>query len=182
MRTRALVPSLLLVVVTVLVGACSNDDDDAGIVEEAEQRTDEGQPVLDIAEENGNFTTLLAAVEAAGLDGTLSGEGPFTVLAPPDEAFFELGQETIDELLADPTGDLADILQLHVIEGAVNSTAVLNSVGECIETVRGENLLVDQDGDLLTVGGAIVLDADVRGSNGIVHVIDRVLVEPSPDC
>ncbi len=181
MRTRALVPSLLLVLVAVLAGGCADDNDDASVVEEAE-RTDEGTPVLEIAEENGNFTTLLAAIEAAQLDGTLSGDGPFTILAPPDDAFFEVGQETLDQLLGDPTGDLADILQLHVIEGSVGSTAVLNSLGECIETISGENLLVEQDGELLTLGGAIVVDADIRGANGVIHVIDRVLTEPSTDC
>lgn len=180
MRTRALVPSLLLVLATVLVGACS-DNDDAGVVEEAET-TDEGQPLLEIAEENGNFTTLVDAVGAAGLDETLSGEGPFTILAPPDDAFFEVGQETLDELLADPTGDLAEILQLHVIEGSVDSSAVLGSLDECVETISGENLLVEQDGELLTIGGAVVIDPDVRGTNGVIHVIDRVLTEPSTDC
>jgi len=180
MRTRALVPSLLLVLATVFVGACT-DDDEAGVVEDTE-RTEEGQPVLEIAAGNDNFTTLVAAVEAAELDGALSGDGPFTILAPPDDAFFEVGQATLDQLLADPTGDLADILQLHVISGALDSTAVLGSLGECVETLSGERLLVEQDGELLTVGGAIVIDADLRGSNGVIHVIDRVLTEPSEDC
>lgn len=181
MRTRAVVTSLLLASVAVLVGACSSDDDDARVVDAAE-RTDDAPPVLEIAEDNGNFTTLVAAIDAAGLEGDLSGEGPFTVLAPPDDAFFDLGQATIDELLADPTGDLAEILQLHVIEGSVGSTDVIGSIGECVETIGGGPLLVEQDGDLLTIGGAIVLDTDLRGSNGVIHVIDSVITEPADDC
>lgn len=181
MRTRALVPSLLLVIVTVLAGACTDDDNDTGVVEEAE-RTDEGVPLLQIAEENGNFTTLVTAVEAAQLEGALSGEGPFTIFAPADEAFFEVGQDTLDELLADPTGDLAEVLQLHVVEGSVGSGAALGMLGECVETIGGEQLLVELDGDLLTVGGAIVVDADVRGSNGVIHVVDRVITQPSEEC
>lgn len=182
MRTRVLVPSLF--VLTLVAAGCANDDAaTTGKLDAAEQKqvgTD--QPLLAVAEDNGNFTTLVAAVEAAGLDDALAGDGPFTLFAPADEAFFDLGLDTIDRLLSDPTGDLADVLQLHVIEGAVPSGDAMTLLDQCVETLGGDQLRIELDREALTVGGAIVVDADVQAGNGVIHVIDRVITAPSEDC
>ena len=124
------------------------------------------------------FSTLVAAVTAAGLVPTLSGAGPFTVFAPTDAAFSALGQSTMNSLLADPTGQLATILTYHVAAGHVLSTQLRN--GMQISTVEGEPITVTIDGDGVHLNGvATVRQADVECSNGVAHVIDAVLIPPA---
>jgi transforming growth factor-beta-induced protein len=132
--------------------------------------------VLEVAEAAGGFTTLLAAVEAAGLTETLS-SGQFTVLAPTDEAFAALGQETIDALLADPE-QLATVLRNHVLPSPQD--AELIGIMTNLLTIDGVSLPVVVDGDVITIGGATVVTADIAADNGIIHVIDVVLV-PATD-
>jgi uncharacterized surface protein with fasciclin (FAS1) repeats len=134
--------------------------------------------IVDIAVGNPDFSTLVAAVTAADLVDTLSGEGPFTVFAPTNAAFDALPEGTLDSLLEDPGGALTDILLLHVISGAVNSEAAIAAAGGTVETLGGP-VTVELEGDNLVVGGATVVTADIEASNGIIHVIDAVITAPA---
>ncbi len=128
--------------------------------------------IVDVAAGAGDFTTLIAAVEAAGLEDTLRGEGPFTVFAPTDAAFAALPEGTIEALLAD-TEALTAILTYHVLPGAVMSSDL--SDGMTAETVNGQPVTIGV-GDMVTVDTAIVTTADIEASNGVIHVIDAVLL------
>lgn len=130
--------------------------------------------IVDTAVANGSFTTLVAAVEAAGLVETLKGEGPFTVFAPTDEAFAALPEGTVEALLADPEA-LAAILTYHVVPGAVMSTDL--SDGMTAPTVNGAEITIGTEGGV-TVNDANVITADVEASNGVIHVIDAVILPP----
>lgn len=135
--------------------------------------------IVEVAQATPDLSTLVTAVSEAGLVETLSGEGPFTVFAPNNAAFEALPAGTLDSLLADPTGALTEVLQLHVVSGAaLTSEQAIEAAGTNIDTLGGP-VAVALDGDNLTVGGATVVGADVEASNGIVHVIDAVIVEPA---
>lgn len=135
--------------------------------------------IVDVATEAGDFTTLLAAVQAAGLVETLSGPGPLTVFAPTDEAFAtaldDLGL-TADELLAD-TATLTSILTYHVVEGEVLSTDLTD--GMMAPTVNGAELTVGVTGSTVTIDEATVTTPDVMASNGVIHIVDGVLLPPA---
>ncbi|MDP5361616.1 MAG: fasciclin domain-containing protein [Paracoccaceae bacterium] len=131
--------------------------------------------IVDTAVGAGTFTTLVAAVEAAGLVETLKGEGPFTVFAPTDEAFAALPAGTVEGLLADPEA-LAAILTYHVVAGKVMSTDL--SDGMMAATVNGADITIGTEGGV-TVNGANVVTADIEASNGVIHVIDAVILPPS---
>ena len=133
-----------------------------------------GNSVVDIIVNSENHNTLEAAVKAAGLAGTLSGDGPFTVFAPTDDAFAALPAGTIDALLADPSGDLTDILLYHVIGAKVMSTDL--SDGQMAETLLGKDVKVTINNDGVFINDAKVTVADIQADNGVVHVIDIVLV------
>jgi uncharacterized surface protein with fasciclin (FAS1) repeats len=129
--------------------------------------------IVDVAVGAGSFTTLVAAVEAAGLVDTLKGEGPFTVFAPTDEAFAALPEGTVEALLEDiPT--LTAILTYHVVPGIVMS-GDLPAEGEA-ETVNGQMLPYTSDEGTVVVGGATVITPDIQASNGVIHVINSVLL------
>lgn len=130
------------------------------------------QDIVDIAVANGNFTTLVAAVEAAGLVDTLKGDGPFTVFAPTDEAFAALPEGTVEALLNDIPA-LTAILTYHVVPGAVMSGDL--SDGMMAETVNGQSVTITL-GDAVMVDGATVVMADIEASNGVIHVIDAVIM------
>ena len=179
-----------------LVGAaCSDDDEDSeeSTTTEAEETTtteaessddassEDPGTIVDIASSQPDFSTLVTAVDAAGLVDTLSGEGPYTVFAPTNEAFEALPEGTLDTLLADPTGALTDVLTLHVIDGEVDSAAALAAAGTCVETLGGQ-VAVAMDGEDLTVGGATVTTTDIPASNGVIHIIDAVIAAPSEGC
>ncbi len=131
--------------------------------------------IVDTAVDAGNFTTLVAAVEAAGLVETLKGEGPFTVFAPTDEAFAALPEGTVEALLED-TEALTQILTYHVVPGAVMSGDL--SDGMMAETVEGSSVTIGTEGGV-TVDGANVVAADIEASNGVIHVIDAVIMPDS---
>lgn len=140
-----------------------------------------GDDIVDTAVAAGSFTTLTAALEAAGLDETLRGDGPFTVFAPTDEAFDALPEGTVDTLLADPQGDLTEILTYHVIDGEVLAADVLEMDGEMVETLQGGSLTVEVEGEQVVLVDAAgnrinVTDVDVDASNGVIHVVDAVLM------
>ena len=130
--------------------------------------------IVDTAVDAGSFTTLVAAVEAAGLVDTLKGEGPFTVFAPTDEAFAALPEGTVESLLADPEA-LAAILTYHVVAGNVMSTDL--SDGMMAPTVNGAEITIGTT-DGVTVNGANVVTADIEATNGVIHVIDAVILPP----
>lgn len=129
--------------------------------------------IVDTAVDAGSFTTLVAALEATGLDETLRGEGPFTVFAPTDEAFAKLPDGTVESLL-DDTAALAAILTYHVVPGEVAAADVVEL--ESAQTVNGEPLSITVHGDAVMISGARVVSADVHAANGIIHVIDTVLL------
>lgn len=128
--------------------------------------------IVDTAIGAGSFNTLIAAVQAAGLEATLRGDGPFTVFAPTDEAFAALPAGTVEALLADiPT--LTAILTFHVVPGAVMSGDL--SDGMTAATVNGQEVTFGV-GAGVTVNGANVVGADIVASNGVIHVIDAVIL------
>lgn len=130
--------------------------------------------IVETAEEAGTFSTLIAAVEAAGLAETLTGEGPFTVFAPTDEAFAALPEGTVDELLMEENRDqLVAILTYHVVPGAVMSGDLTD--GMEATTVEGSDVTIMTEGGV-TVEGASVTTADIEASNGVIHVIDTVIM------
>src|SRR6056297_2754202 len=130
--------------------------------------------IVATAQEAGSFGTLLAAVEAAGLVETLQGEGPFTVFAPTDEAFAALPEGTVEELLKPENIDqLTAILTYHVVPGKVMSSDLSNDMSA--ETVQGGTVTIMTEGGV-TVNGANVVTADVEASNGVIHVIDAVIM------
>ncbi len=138
----------------------------------------QGNTIVDIAVNDGRFDTLVAAVTAAGLVDTLSSPGPFTVFAPTDDAFAALGEATINSLLADPSGALTQILLYHVVAGEVPASTVVGL--DAAATVQGSRVRID------VIDGGVVLDrtvnvviTDIRASNGIIHVIDAVLLPPA---
>lgn len=131
--------------------------------------------IVDVAAENGSFTTLVAAVKAAGLVETLKGDGPFTVFAPTDEAFAALPEGTVDMLLKPENKDkLVAVLTYHVVPGKIMATEVmkLNSA----ETVQGETVMIAIDDGNVMINNAKVTMPDVEASNGVIHVIDKVLL------
>jgi uncharacterized surface protein with fasciclin (FAS1) repeats len=132
------------------------------------------ETVVAIAAGNADFSTLVAAVKAAGLAETLSGEGPFTVFAPTNEAFAKLPAGTVDSLLKpESKAKLAGILTYHVVAGKVMAADVKTSK---VKTVQGGELdVVVKDGSV-TVDGAKVVKTDIVGSNGVIHVIDTVVL------
>jgi transforming growth factor-beta-induced protein len=138
--------------------------------------------VVDIVVNSPVHTTLETAVIAAGLADDLSGAGPFTVFAPTDAAFAALPTGLLDALLADPTGDLASVLLYHVVAGQALSTSL--SDGQVIETLLGQDITITIDANGVFVNDAEVIIADLLAENGVVHVIDAVLVpelgEPLP--
>ena len=130
--------------------------------------------VVDIIIASENHTTLERAVIAAQLDDDLSGEGPFTVFAPTDSAFAALPAGTLDSLLADSTGELATLLQLHVVAGEFRSTDLMDSMR--LGALTGDSLLVTIMGDTVMVNGVMIGMPDLIASNGVVHSIDGILM------
>ena len=134
--------------------------------------------IVDTAVGAGSFKTLIAAVKAAGLVDTLKGEGPFTVFAPTDEAFAKLPKGTVESLLKpENKKKLTAILTYHVVAGKVKAkkAAKLDSA----KTVQGDKLTIKPSGETLRINSAKVVKADVKASNGIIHVIDSVLIPDS---
>jgi len=167
----------LLVAVPLVLAACGSSSDEA---------TPAASPspsmvlkdIVDTAVEAGDFTTLVSAVTAADLVDTLKGEGPYTVFAPTDAAFAAVPKETLDALLADPKGALTDVLTYHVASGKVMASDL--SDGMMIDTVNGAQLEVKINADgTVMIGDATVTTADIETSNGVIHVIDTVLVPPA---
>lgn len=172
-KWKMLLPLLAVVgLVSLVAAACGGDDSDETPMQTPTQAA-EPKDIVDTAVEAGTFTTLATALEAAGLVETLKGPGPFTVLAPTDAAFAALPAGTVEGLLADPDR-LKAVLTYHVIAGEVPSAEVvkLNEAG----TVNGQKVTIKVEGGKVMINDAIVTTPDVEASNGVIHVIDKVLL------
>ena len=180
----------LLAILSLVVAACGDSEDASAdtvstettvaVTETTEAMADEdmaeSNTIVDIAVADGRFDTLVTAVTEAGLVDTLSGEGPFTVLAPTDDAFAALPEGLLDTVLADQDL-LTSILTYHVVDGAVPAATVVTL--ESATTLQGEDIAIVVDGDTVTINGATVIITDIEASNGIIHVIDAVLLPPT---
>ena len=135
-------------------------------------------PAATAASNNPALSTLVAAVTAADLGDTLNGPGPFTIFAPSNDAFAAIPQETLDTLLADPTGDLTSILTYHVIAGEQLDAQQLADAGT-ETTVNGADVTIAEDGETIEINGqSAVVCGNVETANGTVHIIDTVLMPP----
>jgi uncharacterized surface protein with fasciclin (FAS1) repeats len=164
-KTLLAIAACAVTLLAVSVGGPANAQEDTS-----------NKTIVEIAQSNPDLSTLVTAVTKAKLADTLSGPGPFTVFAPTNAAFDALPAGTLDTLLADPTGKLADILKLHVISGAVDSKAATAAAGGTVDTLGGP-ISVELKGGKLLVGGATVVTADIKAKNGIIHVIDAVITK-----
>ena len=149
----------------------------------AEQSADTAETpkdIMDTAVASGDFKTLVAAVQAAGLVDTLKGDGPFTVFAPTDAAFDTLPAGTLDELLKPENKDkLTAILTYHVVPGKVMAAEVVGM--DAAETVQGAEVAIRAEGGSVKVNDANVTATDIECSNGVIHVIDTVILPPAPE-
>ena len=152
-------------VTTILIGALAL----ANVAAADEHEND----IIETAVAAGSFTTLAAALDAAGLIETLKGDGPFTVFAPTDEAFAKLPEGTVEALLQD-IPKLTHILTSHVVAGRVDASQVEGL--DSAETVSGVRLGISVDGGTVMVDSATVVTTDIMASNGIIHVIDSVVL------
>ena len=178
MRRWTLVGLVALVVaLPVILAACGSESSETAASPTSAMPSPAAQDIVDTAVAAGQFTTLATALQAAGLVDALKGDGPFTVFAPTDEAFAKLPAGTLDELLKDPTAALADILKYHVVSGKVMAADVTD--GMTAPTLQGAELkFTVKDGNVY-VNDAMVTQADVEASNGVIHVIDSVLLPPT---
>jgi uncharacterized surface protein with fasciclin (FAS1) repeats len=184
MRRTAI--AVVSIAAALTLSACSSSSDEAttaettSAAEEAEVMEEEAGTgtIVDVASSTEGFSTLAAAVSAAGLVDTLNGEGPFTVFAPTDDAFAALPAGVLDALLLPENKDvLTQILTYHVVPGQVMAADVTD--GD-VATVEGQSVTLST-ADGVTVNGAKVIQADVVTSNGVIHAIDAVLLPPGVD-
>ena len=135
----------------------------------------QGKDIVDTAVAAGQFTTLAAALKAAGLVETLKGTGPFTVFAPTDAAFAKLPKGTVEELLKpENRAKLTAILTYHVVSGKVMAADVVKV--KDAKTIQGGSIMVNASGGKVMVDSANVVKADIGASNGVIHVVDTVLM------
>jgi uncharacterized surface protein with fasciclin (FAS1) repeats len=157
---------------------CSSSNDETAAESVAASEVAAGGTVVDIASSTYGFGTLVKAVSAAGLVDTLNGEGPFTVFAPTDAAFAALPAGVLDALLLPENKDvLTQILTYHVVPGTVMAADITD--GD-VATVEGQSVTLST-ADGVTVNGAKVVQADVVADNGVIHVIDAVILPPGVD-
>jgi uncharacterized surface protein with fasciclin (FAS1) repeats len=176
---------IVLLILSLVLVACGASEEVAEPTVEPtpapteEPMADEMVPsIAEIAVADGRFTTLVAALTAADLVGTLSSEGAFTVFAPTDDAFSALPEGTVESLLEDPSGALRDILLYHVVDGVVPAEVVVTL--ESATTLQGEDVTITvTDGNVFLNDTVQVIITDIEASNGIIHVIDGVLLPPS---
>ncbi|HKY14634.1 MAG TPA: fasciclin domain-containing protein [Microthrixaceae bacterium] len=181
--------AVLIIPLALLAAGCSDDADSADsttadapatteVPMEAEESASTGT-IVDVAAANPDFSTLVDLVGQAGLADALSGEGPFTVFAPTNEAFAKVDTATLESLAADATGALADVLKLHVVSGKIMAADAVDAAGTSIETLGGGMLKVEVVNGEVIVGGAKVITPDIEASNGVIHAIDSVITAPN---
>jgi len=173
---------LLIGAITMVLVACSSDEESSPTVAPTPQPEPTQAPasndvaastIVDIAVEDGRFGTLVAALQAADLVGTLAGEGPFTVFAPTDDAFAALPDGVVAGLLEDVPA-LTDVLTYHVVSGSVLAEQVVGLTSAT--TLQGEDVTVAVSDGSVMIDGANVIITDIIGSNGVIHVIDAVIL------
>lgn len=162
---------------------CSSDSGDSAMESPTPAATAEatGEPatIVEVAAGNDDFSTLVAAVQAADLGETLSADGPYTVFAPTNEAFEALPDGVVDKLLKPKNKEvLTQVLTYHVVPGEVTSDMI--EPGE-VATVEGSDVTISTDGGKVMVDDAMVVTADVPASNGVIHAIDAVILPPDVD-
>ena len=188
MKRKFLIPFVLIF--SLIAAACGSDDVDDAVASVSGDAPSEDSSagddamsdelpatVVDIAASSEDFSTLVAAVTAADLLDTLSGEGPFTVFAPTNAAFEQALADldlTAEELLASP--DLSGILTYHVVAGEIDAAAAIAADGTEVETVNGDTIEVSVVDSNVMIDGATVTTADLFAGNGVVHVIDSVIL------
>lgn len=188
LKKKLLVPVLSFALISGVAAGCDDDDssssketDKTTTTAEATSETAEKMDIVDTAVSAGSFGVLVDAVKAAGLVETLKGAGPFTVFAPTDDAFANalstLGI-TKEELFADKE-KLAKILTYHVVSGKTLAADVVGLDGQDVATVAGPTIKITVDGGKVMVNDANVTQTDITTSNGVIHVIDKVLLPPS---
>ncbi len=186
MRTRTAKFAAVAGALALTLAACGddgNDEADVPVAPTEDPGAEAPGTIVEVASSTDGFSTLVAAVQAAGLVDTLNSDGPFTVFAPTDDAFAAALESlglTADELLAD-TDTLTSILTYHVVAGEVPSTDVVTLDGQSVETVNGATVDISVDGDTVMVNDATVTAVDVEASNGVIHVIDTVLLPPADE-
>ena len=174
MKLVPMIPSLLLSLVVAACGGAATPEPATSTAATTEAKSD----IVDTAVAAGSFKTLAAALKAADLVDTLKGAGPFTVFAPTDEAFAKLPPGTLDSLLkAENKSKLQAILTYHVVSGRVGSEQVVTL--STAKTVQGTELKVSHDAGGVMVNGAKVVKTDIACSNGVIHVIDTVMLPPA---
>ncbi|MEM7610831.1 MAG: fasciclin domain-containing protein [Pseudomonadota bacterium] len=172
--TQSKLPALLSAAVIATLGLVSNAE--AGDHKKGDMAK---ANIVETAQAAGQFNTLLAAAGAAGLGDTLANGGPFTVFAPTDEAFAALPEGTVETLLKPENKEqLANILKFHVLSGKVKSSALADGIS--VDTLLGVSANIAAAGDGFTIQGANIVATDIKASNGIVHVIDAVILPPEP--
>ena len=163
MSLKKIFTRLVMAISFFAIVACSDSDSSSS----------NSRDIVDTAVAAGQFTTLARALEVADLIDTLKSEGPFTVFAPTDAAFANLPAGTLDSLLADPAA-LRNILLYHVVSGEALAGSLSN--GQQIRTVQGQTVRVSINGGNIRINNSNVTQADIRASNGVIHVIDAVLI------
>ncbi|MCX6044736.1 MAG: fasciclin domain-containing protein, partial [Chloroflexi bacterium] len=133
--------------------------------------------IIDVAVANGAFKTLIAALQATGLENTLKGPGPFTVFAPTDAAFARLPAGALQQLMANPSGQLTDIVRYHVIPSKLMAADLSN--GLQATTVQGKPVKFEVSGNTIKINGAQIITKDIQASNGVIHVIENVIIPPA---
>jgi uncharacterized surface protein with fasciclin (FAS1) repeats len=142
------------------------------------ERKAQDKDIVDVAANAGDFDTLIAALQSADLTGTLKSDGPFTVFAPTDEAFDKLAAGTVEALLEPENKEqLISVLTYHVVPGRVTAEQVVKL--DSAETINGEAVAIRTDGGTVHVNQATVVMADIAASNGVIHVIDEVILPPN---
>lgn len=168
MKTQTLIRVLAVAVVLALVGVFA-----LGVHADHHEKKMDKPDIVGVAASNADFSTLVTALKAADLVGALQGDGPFTVFAPTNAAFEKLPAGTLEALLADKEA-LTQVLTYHVVPGKVTAADVVKV--DSADTLQGEALPVRVTDGSVQVGAATVVQADVMASNGVIHVIDTVLV------
>lgn len=179
MRKRTLAVALSVAALGLVAAGCGSDSNDSTSSQAATTAAPAaaGKDIVALAQGTPDLSTLVKAVTAADLATTLQGKGPFTVFAPTNAAFADI-QSTVDTLLMpENKEDLQGVLTYHVVPGKVMAADLKD--GQELTTVQGEKLKVSIDGSTVKVGDATVTQPDVEASNGVVHVIDKVLVPPA---
>jgi uncharacterized surface protein with fasciclin (FAS1) repeats len=169
------------ILVSVTLAACGSSSSDSKSSSDTKSTSTTtqamaDQTIVDVASGNPDFSTLVTAVTKAGLVETLSGDGPFTVFAPTNEAFAKIPKDQLDAILADQT-KLTSILKYHVIAGKVLASDLQPE--QSVATVEGQNVDIKVADGKATINGCAIVKTDIEASNGVIHVIDCVLVPPA---